>query len=113
LNTGQEIKMALPADGISNALSAYQRVSNSGASGIESRDQGQEEDFADLVKGAIKAAVKINQESENVSMASVAGNSDLNDVVTAIAEAEVSLRVVVSVRDKVIEAYKDVLRMPI
>ncbi len=105
--------MALPADGITNALSAYQRTSNSGASGIGPRDAAPEEDFADLVKGAIKEAVKINQQSENISIAAVAGQADLNEVVTAISEAELTLRTVVSVRDKVIEAYKDILRMPI
>ncbi|MDH5748790.1 MAG: flagellar hook-basal body complex protein FliE [Rhodospirillales bacterium] len=105
--------MALPAGSISNAVSAYQRASNSGISGIDARDKEPEQDFSDLVKGAIREAVKINQQSENVSLAAVADRADLNEVVTAIAEAELTLRTVVSVRDKVIEAYKDILRMPI
>jgi len=33
-------------------------------------------------------------------------------VITAVAEAEVTLQTVVAVRDRVIEAYRDIARMP-
>jgi flagellar hook-basal body complex protein FliE len=38
---------------------------------------------------------------------------DLNNVVMAVANAEVSLQAAVAVRDKVIQAYMDIVRMPI
>ena len=37
----------------------------------------------------------------------------MNKVVTAVAEAELTLQTVVTIRDKVIEAYRDIMRMPI
>jgi flagellar hook-basal body complex protein FliE len=37
----------------------------------------------------------------------------MSNVVTAVAEAEAALQTVVAVRDRVIEAYKDIMRMPI
>ena len=41
------------------------------------------------------------------------GKADLVDVVTAVAAAEATLETVVTVRDQVIKAYQDILRMPI
>jgi flagellar hook-basal body complex protein FliE len=35
------------------------------------------------------------------------------DVVTAVAESEVAIETLVSVRDKVITAYEDIMKMPI
>ena len=35
------------------------------------------------------------------------------DVVTAVAETDVAVSTLVSVRDKVIQAYEDIMRMPI
>jgi len=79
----------------------------------EARDAGQGGSFADLVKGAIKEAVKIGERQEAISIAAINDRADMNQVVTAIAEAEATLQAVVAVRDKVLDAYKEVLRMPI
>ena len=62
---------------------------------------------------AIKEAVTIGQRSEAISIAAINDRADMNQVVTAVAEAEVTLRTVVSVRDKVVEAYREILRMPV
>jgi flagellar hook-basal body complex protein FliE len=48
-----------------------------------------------------------------MSIAGVAGKADVNDVVTAVTTAEVTLQTVVAIRDKVISAYQDILRMPV
>jgi flagellar hook-basal body complex protein FliE len=42
-----------------------------------------------------------------------AGKADLIEVVTAIAESEAALETLVAVRDKVIGAYEEIMRMPI
>ena len=41
------------------------------------------------------------------------GKADLVDVVTAVAAAEATMETVVAVRDEVIKAYNDIMRMPI
>lgn len=46
-------------------------------------------------------------------MGLVNGSTDIVDVVTAIAETEVALETVVAVRDRVISAYEEIMRMPI
>ncbi|MGQ0662783.1 MAG: flagellar hook-basal body complex protein FliE [Pseudomonadota bacterium] len=71
------------------------------------------EDFAGLVRNAAAAAVDSLKRSEDASLKAIAGKADINEVVTAIANAELTLQAVVAVRDKVVAAYLDIIRMPI
>ena len=43
----------------------------------------------------------------------VQGKADLVDVATAISSAQASLETVMAVRDQVISAYQEIMRMPI
>jgi flagellar hook-basal body complex protein FliE len=45
--------------------------------------------------------------------AQVQGKADLVDVVTAVSSAEASLETVMAIRDQVINAYQEIMRMPI
>ena len=72
----------------------------------------QQGEFADLVKNAIKEAVRIGERSENLSIRGISDKADVSKVVTAVSEAELTLQTVVTVRDKVLEAYKEIMRMP-
>ena len=105
--------MASPAENINNAITAYnQAVRGNGQATEQSADESKDE-FADLVKGAIREAININERSETLSIQAINDQADLNQVVTAVAEAETTLQTVVAVRDKVIEAYREIIRMPI
>ena len=42
-----------------------------------------------------------------------AEEADVQSVVEALAAAEMTMRTVVAVRDKVVEAYQEILRMPV
>ena len=42
-----------------------------------------------------------------------AGKANVVDVVTAVAETEVAVEALVAVRDRVITAYEEIMRMPI
>ncbi len=42
-----------------------------------------------------------------------AGKANIVDVVTAVSETEVAVEALVSVRDRVIAAYEEIMRMPI
>ncbi|MGI9570465.1 MAG: flagellar hook-basal body complex protein FliE, partial [Desulfobulbia bacterium] len=50
-------------------------------------------------------------EAKTAGLAS--GQTDIVNLVTAVAETEVAVQTMVSVRDKMIKAYQDVLNMPI
>lgn len=69
--------------------------------------------FAGLVKDALADATAAAKGSEAATTAAMTTGGDMSNVVTAVAEAEAALQTVVAVRDRVIEAYKDIMRMPI
>jgi flagellar hook-basal body complex protein FliE len=69
--------------------------------------------FGDLVKSAMTDAMKSSKAAENQIAAHTAGKAELIDVVTAISAAETSLETVMAVRDQVITAYQEIMRMPI
>ena len=70
-------------------------------------------DFGSLVKSAMTDAMQASKHAENQIKANVAGKAELIDVVTAISSAEASLETVMAVRDQVISAYQEIMRMPI
>lgn len=70
-------------------------------------------DFGELVQNSFDGMVKQGDTMEDKSLGMVEGRTDVVDVVTAIAETEVALETMVSVRDRVISAYEEIMRMPI
>ena len=70
-------------------------------------------DFGSLVKSAMTDAMHASKHAENQIKANVAGKAELIDVVTSISAAEASLETVMAVRDQVISAYQEIMRMPI
>ncbi len=106
-----------PSQNIANAVATYLNAANRAAKGnvpgLDARDARPAGDFADLVKDVMHTAIDNTKTGESLSIAAVRDEADLNKVVTAVAEAELTLQTVVAVRDKVIEAYREILRMPI
>jgi len=70
-------------------------------------------EFAQMVGGVIQEAARSGRAAEAQSMAAISGKADVVDVVTAVTAAEATLETVLAVRDEVIRAYQDILRMPI
>jgi flagellar hook-basal body complex protein FliE len=69
--------------------------------------------FGDLVKNAMDEVMQSTRYAETQMKAQVQGKAELLDVVTAISSAEASLETVMAVRDQVISAYQEIMRMPI
>lgn len=70
-------------------------------------------DFAGMVQTAISSTQESLKAGEAAAASVAAGEADLVDVVTAVSAAEVSLEAAIAVRNRVIEAYQEILRMPI
>jgi flagellar hook-basal body complex protein FliE len=83
-----------------------------GMPGIGSTPKG-ETSFTSVLKEAIEAVNETGQKSDLQTRALVNGKANMVDVVTAVAETEVAIDAVVAVRDKVIAAYEEIMRMPI
>jgi len=53
------------------------------------------------------------QEGEQTAMAAMTGGADPHALVQALAQTELAVEAAVTVRDKVVEAYQEILRMPV
>tara|TARA_B110000438_G_scaffold299725_1_gene350526 strand:+ start:645 stop:968 length:324 start_codon:yes stop_codon:yes gene_type:complete len=69
--------------------------------------------FTGMVQDSLSTAKEASMRAEQLSMAQIAGEANMVEVVTAVANAEHTLETVVAVRDKVLRAYQEILRMPI
>ncbi len=97
-----------------DAVNAYQKIANKDSlPGLGSGKDSNNGDFADILRGATQNAIGSLRAGEQQSLAAAAGTADLTDVVTAVGKAEMTLQTVVTLRDRVIQAYQEILRMPI
>jgi flagellar hook-basal body complex protein FliE len=99
---------------IAKAVAAYaQGAARASAGALGPRAADPADNFASLVRDAAGSALDTMKNSEAMSTKALAGKADLNEVVTAVTNAEVTLQTVLAVRDRVIQAYQDIIRMPI
>ena len=69
--------------------------------------------FSDFVKASLQDSRDTMKQSEMLTQKAVTGEASLHEVVTAVSAAEVTLQSVVSIRDKMIQSYQTIMRMPI
>jgi len=101
-------------DQVSSAAASniYKTAQNiSGDKGLSSDNDGVS--FGNMVKEGVRDTIQSVRQGEQASAAAVTGEADINDVVDAITKAELTLQTVVTVRDRMISAYQDIMRMPI
>ena len=60
-----------------------------------------------------RAERRPRKQSDAQTQAMAAGKANIVDVVTAVAETEVAIDALVSVRDRVIHGYEEIMKMPI
>lgn len=88
-------------------------VGGLGQGGVTPGTQGTGQNFAEFIKDATTGAVDTLHKGEAMSLKGIAGEADLTDVVAAVNSAESTLQVVTTLRDRMIQAYQEILRMPI
>jgi flagellar hook-basal body complex protein FliE len=107
--------MPTPA-GVANTYAALARLTDPGA-GLSKTVGGNAaaggENFSAALKEALSAVVEAGKKSDAQTQAAAAGKANIVDVVTAVAETEVAVDALVAVRDRVIAAYEEIMRMPI
>jgi flagellar hook-basal body complex protein FliE len=102
------------AEPVSTALSAYANAAKMLPSpGLDARDGAGGESFSALLQKAAGSAVDTLKQSEQMSLQGVTGKADIAQVATSLANADATLQTVIAVRDKVIAAYQDIIKMPI
>ena len=70
-------------------------------------------DFGTVLKESLEGAMGAGNNADTAIVSQITGKADVVDVVSAVAEAEIAMKTLVSVRDRMISAYQDILKMPI
>lgn len=97
-----------------SAVQAYnQALKQMDSPGIPARTNSDGDGFAGALRDAAQSVTTDLKAGEQQSIQGVSGNADLTQVITAVSNAEMTLQTVVAVRDRVVEAYQEILRMPI
>lgn len=94
------------------AANIYKTVQQGAArAGMEGGDAGPS--FGDMIKNATLDSIATMRGGERMSAQAVTGKADLTDVVQAVTAAELTLQTVVAIRDRMLGAYQEIMRMPI
>jgi flagellar hook-basal body complex protein FliE len=101
----------IPALRTAQALSAYQSTD----SGFTQPQSGASSggDFGSLLNSTLNSAIGSGEQAEAQATAAINGDGDLTHVVTAVSRAELALQTTVAVRDRVLQAYQDIIKMSI
>ncbi len=68
--------------------------------------------FSDFLKQNVQSSVDTMKAGETMSAKAITGDANITDVVQAVTASELTLQTLVSVRDRMISAYQDIMRMP-
>jgi flagellar hook-basal body complex protein FliE len=91
----------------SSAAEAYSRIA--GASGADSAGGS----FGAAMQQVLTQAEQTGKAADSQAMKAISGSGNLTDVVTALSRAELTLQTVTAIRDRVVQAYQDIMKMPI
>ena len=69
--------------------------------------------FADALETALNDMRTTLQQGERAATDAMTGKGDVQSVVEALTATELALETAVTVRDRVVEAYQEILRMPV
>src|SRR5437879_12496439 len=105
--------MPTPAATAANAYASLARLADPSAGLAKSAGgEGGGENFGALLKDALGAVTAAGRKSDVQAQAMATGKANIVDVVTAVSETEVAVETLISVRDRVIQAYEDIMKMP-
>jgi flagellar hook-basal body complex protein FliE len=95
-----------------NAYASLAKRTSPGADAGKS-PEGDGPSFGAMVKDALGSVLDAGRKSDAQTVAMASGKANVMDVVTAVAETDVAVSTLVSVRDRVIQSYEDIMKMPI
>ena len=74
---------------------------------------GAEGGFSSLLTSALDKVGDAGAKADAQALSVASGKANVVDVVTAVAESETAMQTLVAVRDRVISAYEEIMRMQI
>lgn len=101
-----------------DAMNAYQQLQKtttatntpeSGASGSSDVVS----DFSSTLQSALQGAIGTGKKAEKQSAQGLSGSGDVTSIATSVEEAKITLQTVTTIRDRVVQAYQEVMKMSI
>jgi flagellar hook-basal body complex protein FliE len=89
----------------SGVADAYAKIGNGGTAGGDG--------FSSMLHRALEGAVQTGQRADAQAVQAIQGQGNLTEVVTALSQAELTLQTATAIRDRVVQAYQDIMKMPI
>lgn len=101
-----------------SAIQAYQQASQRIRAPLEGTESpatagSPVPSFMNMVTSALDKTVTASKSAELQSKKAVANEVEMHELVAAVTNADLAVQTVVAVRDRVINAYQEILRMPI
>jgi flagellar hook-basal body complex protein FliE len=95
------------------AAAAYASAGAGRGLAIGAEAAGAEAGFGAALNRAMEAGVQVGRNADAASTQALMGQGSVSDAVLSISRAELALQTAVSLRDRVVAAYQEVMRMPI
>ena len=92
--------------GAAGAAAAYRAVQGAAEGGAEGG-------FGAALQRAVEGVVNSQRSADTVATQALQGQGSVTDVVLAVSRAELALQTATTLRDKMVSAYQDVMRLPI
>ena len=97
--------MSIPVVSPTSAATAYARTEAGQPGGLEG--------FGQALTSALQGVVDSGHAADAQAVAGITGTGNLTEVVAAVNRAELALQTTTAIRDRVVQAYQDIMRMPI
>ena len=97
--------MIVPTASAASVAQAYSRTNAGEPASLEG--------FGSALTQALQGVVDAGHQADQSSAQAISGTGNLTDVVTAVNRAELALQTTTVVRDRVVQAYQDIMRMSI
>lgn len=101
----------------SGAAGAYARVQgNTGAGAVDGLEDGSasaSSGFGSTLERAMQDVVHTGHEADAKAIQGMSGKGNITDVVMAVSRAQLALQSTVAIRDRVVQAYQDIMKMSI
>ena len=100
-----------PPSGLASGTS-FTGLSPSGASSLAA-SAAAGRDFGAALRSAVESVVDTGREAETQSMRAITRGGNVTEVATALSRAELTLQTATAVRDRMLQAYQEIMRIQI
>ncbi len=102
----------------SGAAGAYARVQGiTASSDVDGADQdasaSDASGFGPTLQRALQDVVQTGEDADTKTIQGMSGEGNITDVVMAVSRAQLALQSTVAIRDRVVQAYQDIMKMSI